>query len=114
MTSKTRNTTIKNHNSYNYKFPGRSSHNWQANSLAPNIWGKCNTLSLIIIIAHKNMKWSLPVEGLWKPDFFVIGQARCVDLAQSGNYRRRHQSCSIKKDVFKNFVKFTGEHVCQD
>ena len=60
------------------------------------------------------MKWSLPVEGLWKPDFFVIGQARCVDLAQCGNYRRRHQSCSIKKDVFKNFVKFTGEHVCQD
>ena len=27
--------------------------------------------------------------------------------------RSSHQKCSIKKGVFKNFVKFTGIHLCQ-
>ena len=24
-----------------------------------------------------------------------------------------HQRCSLKKDVLKNFAKFTGKHLCQ-
>ena len=26
--------------------------------------------------------------------------------------RSRHQRCSIKKDVLRNFTKFTGKHLC--
>ena len=28
-------------------------------------------------------------------------------------YRSSHRRCSIKKDVFQNFTKFTGKHLCQ-
>ena len=28
-------------------------------------------------------------------------------------FRNSHQRCSIKKDVLKNFAKFTGKHLCQ-
>ena len=58
---------------------------------------------------NMNMKWSVPVEGL----FFIIGEARCADLAQFGNYRNSHQICSIKKDILKNLAKFTGKQICQ-
>ena len=27
--------------------------------------------------------------------------------------RSRHQSCSMKKVVLRNFTKFTGKHLCQ-
>ena len=27
--------------------------------------------------------------------------------------RSNHQKCSIKKGVIRNFVKFTGKHLCQ-
>ena len=27
--------------------------------------------------------------------------------------RSSHQKCSMKKDVLKNFTKFTGKHLCQ-
>ena len=27
--------------------------------------------------------------------------------------RSSHQRCSIKKDVLRNFTKFTGKHLCQ-
>ena len=27
--------------------------------------------------------------------------------------RSSHQKCSIKKGVVRNFVKFTGRHMCQ-
>ena len=28
-------------------------------------------------------------------------------------FRSSHQRCSFKKDVLRNFVKFTGKHLCQ-
>ena len=28
-------------------------------------------------------------------------------------YRSSHQRCSMKKDVLRNFTKFTGKHLCQ-
>ena len=28
-------------------------------------------------------------------------------------YRSNHQRCSMKKDVLRNFAKFTGKHLCQ-
>ena len=27
--------------------------------------------------------------------------------------RSSHRRCSVKKDVFRNFAKFTGKHLCQ-
>ena len=29
-----------------------------------------------------------------------------------GEFRSNHRKCSIKKDVLRNFAKFTGKHVC--
>ena len=28
-------------------------------------------------------------------------------------FRSSHRGCSVKKDVHKNFTKFTGKHLCQ-
>ena len=28
-------------------------------------------------------------------------------------YRNSHRRCSLKKDVFNDFAKFTGKHLCQ-
>ena len=30
------------------------------------------------------------------------------------NYRSSHKSCSVKKDVLKNFASFRGKHLCQN
>ena len=29
------------------------------------------------------------------------------------NTRSSHRRCSVKKDVLRNFAKFTGKHLCQ-
>ena len=29
------------------------------------------------------------------------------------NFRSSQQRCSMKKDVLRNFAKFTGKHLCQ-
>ena len=31
----------------------------------------------------------------------------------SSDYRNNHRSCSLKKGVLKNFVKFAGKSLCQ-
>ena len=28
-------------------------------------------------------------------------------------YRSSHRRCSVRKDVLRNFAKFTGKHLCQ-
>ena len=32
---------------------------------------------------------------------------------QKGLAKSSHQKCSVKKDVLRNFAKFTGKHLCQ-
>ena len=34
-------------------------------------------------------------------------------MVRLGEDRSSHQSCSMKKGVLRNFVKFTGKHLCQ-
>ena len=43
------------------------------------------------------MKTSNTIQRIWK-------QTYCL---------QKHQRCSIKKGVLKNFAKFTGKHLCQ-
>ena len=37
----------------------------------------------------------------------------CISYFLLTPYRSRHQRYSTKKDVFKNFAKSTGKHLCQ-
>ena len=41
------------------------------------------------------------------------GVKKIIRDQRSKNYRSSHQSCSMKKDVLRNFTKFTGKHLCQ-
>ena len=34
-------------------------------------------------------------------------------VQEIGWYRSSHRRCSVKKDVLRNFAKFTGKHLCQ-
>ena len=34
-------------------------------------------------------------------------------MVESITFRSSHRTCSVRKNVFKNFSKFTGKHLCQ-
>ena len=43
----------------------------------------------------------------------MANEVRVKNFFKHKNLRNSHQRCSIKKGVLKNFIKFTGKHLCQ-
>ena len=46
------------------------------------------------------------------PEYFTCSNHTNFELA-AGFSRSSHRRCSVRKDVLKNFAKFTGKHLCQ-
>ena len=45
---------------------------------------------------------------------FLLAVWSCIQLTYCcAKFRSSHQRCSIRKGVLRNFVKFTGKHLCQ-
>ena len=60
-------------------------------------------LNTLLVPSIKFLFNNVPVTKLsfrsWQPNFVI--------------YRSSHQTCFVKKDVLRNFAKFTGKHMCQ-
>ena len=45
------------------------------------------------------------IEGNWRLEMNENNRVTAI--------KSSHQRCSVKKDVLRNFAKFTGKHLCQ-
>ena len=36
-----------------------------------------------------------------------------LNLSEEKKFRRSHRRCSVRRDVLRNFAKFTGKYLCQ-
>ena len=83
-----------------------------ANMLISNIlWRKTTHLSLVF--QQGFFKVFLLEKKLGSIVFRSLCKATEVFISFLRHWKRSHQRCSLKKCVLKNFVKFTGKHLCQ-
>ena len=58
------------------------------------------------------VKQSMIKAILWKFNFFCW-KATNIDVSKVTTYRSSHLRCSLRKDVLRDFAKFTGKPLCQ-
>ena len=67
-------------------------------------------LSLLLLFHLDRFNYSLFVisMNLVDMDYHTYRSKFCITTGRSSN-----QKCSVRKDVYRNFAKFTGKHLCQ-
>ena len=62
-------------------------------------------------------RWSIFFNIFWIVHHFVKKLGQLLDIVMGNTFKKKfrssHQRCSIEKGVLRNFIKFTGKHMCE-